>query len=163
MQASELRIGNIVKLNNPKHWTGLAGRYFKVTGIDLNMSEYAIRLELINPVDISEQISRELNQFIEFIEPVILSPEILERCGFNHQHIGGKSMMVSDSPYGRKSFTVTENTDIAAGYWVFIITDFPPDENIGSDCVFASRKLQYLHQLQNLFFALQRTELTINL
>jgi hypothetical protein len=77
------------------------------------------------------------------LEPIPLTPEILEKCGFNNF---GKDLIHSD-------FAIEKRKDIAV-LW--------PNEgctethNIKVPC-------KYLHQLQNLFFALTGEELEINI
>jgi len=143
MNATELRVGNIVNV-------------YQSDGI---IAPWVLTKSLLGDILVGDEF--EIN--FRDISPVPITNDILEKFGFTHVHIGGRSMMVSDDPYGRKSYTVTENTDIAAGYWCFIITDFPPEGNMGKDTVFVTRKLQFLHQLQNLIFSLCQTELNIEL
>lgn len=81
----------------------------------------------------------------ENLHGVPLTPRILEACGFKDggAHDGGKhSWRHADFPFGIDSDTL---------YYY--------DDN---DCIhFADA--EYLHQLQNLFFALTGSELSINL
>lgn len=74
----------------------------------------------------------------DFIEPIPLTPEILEKCGFVHT-VGNN--------YETINFRV----------WL---------ESTGTYIFFERKirlRLDYLHQLQNLYYALTNTELKINL
>lgn len=80
IDAKELRIGNLVRVNNPKHHPKLKGVILEVTSIsetvDLDRKlTYSIGLKHINqkPNTYYETYS----QFIYFIEPIALTTEIL--------------------------------------------------------------------------------------
>lgn len=92
------------------------------------------------------------------VYPIPLTEDILLKCGFEVVHKANKHYVIND-PNGFKDLykisifpTMNEQwhiafSDILAGYKVYIPTT----------------KIKYLHQLQNLFFALCGEELTINL
>lgn len=77
-----------------------------------------------------------------YCKPIPLSPEILEKCGFeekdNHKNFQFKV-------YTKDDFTFNTNH----GWWYF-------NRNL-------DRQPKYLHQLQNLYYALTQNELTITL
>ena len=81
------------------------------------------------------------------LHPIPLTPEILEKCGFRQQ---GKRNLYSD---GKLAFM--EDAD---GF-TFFIKDV---SNVLYKSV-ANSKIYYLHQLQNLYFALTGDELKIEL
>lgn len=77
-------------------------------------------------------------------DPISLSPEWLEKCGFDF--------------YDDDQFMQTKHRGI---FFIRIIEQLAlPEVRIG-DMYFSH--VIYLHQLQNLYFALTRTELIINL
>ena len=112
MKANELRIGNIVST-----WNGIK---MKLDEDDLEIMFGA----------------RNYEDFY----PIPLTPEILEKCGFEKS---------SFTQWRDNYFTLT---DIDTKYL------FCKSESIE---VIAT--IQYLHQLQNLYFALTGNELNINL
>lgn len=116
MQANELRLGNLVASVYTDH-------FFEITSID----EGRICTE-----------DSSLN--INHIEGIPLTPEILEKAGFDY---------VTDKTFESKTFDIWVSE--ANGKYTFTGR---PDGGI---------LLEYLHQLQNLIYALTGQELIINL
>jgi len=118
----------------------------------------ATELRLYNYVYLSGTIKRINGQdFIDIlrngyeIEPIQLTEEILLKCeGY-------------DKNYG---FEINETTFLdftIMGKWLYpYIIQEPEVSHLSTNCVNLER-IQYLHQLQNLFFALKGEELEINL
>lgn len=131
MKANELRIGNLVTVNNPEYHPKLKGVILRVTSISPNSDDYSVGLEHINqkPNTYYETYS----QFIRFIEPIQLTEEWLVKFGFDKAVNGWWS---SDEIFSYRD-----------GYFGF-----------GVD---RHTKIQYVHELQNLYFALTGEELTI--
>lgn len=92
--------------------------------------------------------SNELISCIPYsrLRPVQISPEILEACGFE-KRLGDANGQV----WGILNFTLIYGRTDDGDFGWFL-------NGYHNDC-----HLQYLHQLQNLFFILRGTELTINL
>ena len=86
-----------------------------------------------------------VNSSYDFIEPIPLTPEILEKCGFVYSWDGGTN---------EANYSVKKNGKI-----VFSIND----SLVFRHSFYNSTKLQYLHQLQNLIFALTGEELIFKL
>lgn len=87
------------------------------------------------------------NYDYHLLEPIPLSEEILLKCGFENFGYG-----IFDIPLNNscdKSFSIQDGFCFLAG------------EN--SDCVFNTKKVEHLHQLQNLYFAITGKELEVNL
>lgn len=83
-----------------------------------------------------------VNSSYDFIEPIPLTPEILEKCGFSF------GINLQSFVRGRHQFVEIKN--MIDGY-------------LSEDGVFyygVRTKIQHLHQLQNLYFALTGKELT---
>lgn len=134
IQANELRIGNWLQSKIP----------FQVTGENI------------------EQFSRGVNHPTQLISPIPLTPEILKKCGFE-ENLGGWYL---DGDIDQKSFrsddrkfawcmtlSHVDDNDVhfRVGYSSVLINDAP------------ARHIQYLHQLQNLYYSLTGKELTINI
>jgi len=135
MEANELRIGNY--LIDPR-------------GVSKDIVErFKIREDGIFKVKITDLC------YASEYKGISLTPEMLEKCGFvkkrryNANHYF-KIILKTDF-YLRASF-------IGGFYW-----GFDMDKN-NMDCEFNDlTRLEYLHELQNLYFALTKTELEINL
>lgn len=83
----------------------------------------------------------------EHYNPIPLSPEVLEKCGFDNQEDGDGGYyheLLSDNGVLFVEGDKKGYTDVFIDCW----------ENI---------RVRYLHQLQNLYFALTSHELTIKL
>jgi hypothetical protein len=128
MKATELRLGNWVKIGNI---------YTKIEGIST----------WDNLIQNSRFAERELNEF----EPIPITEEILLKCeGY-------------DKNYG---FEINETTYLdftIMGKWLYpYIIQEPEVSHLSTNCINLER-IQHLHQLQNLFYALTGDELEINL
>lgn len=84
----------------------------------------------------------------EYIEPIELTSDILVKCGFNKSKLEGYDCHFTYTKYnGPLKLKITALYD----------ADF-------SACVLGTAKgIQYLHQLQNLYFAINGKELEVNL
>ena len=131
--AKDLRIGNLVMVDNPKSHPQLNGVILEVTsisetkGID-NENTYGVGLKHINqqPYTYYETYS----QFIEFIQPIKLTEEILLKCGLKRNiHC---------------EFMLFEHSEVP-----ILISDTLNDWTVDGIC-FSVGLLKYLHQLQNL-------------
>lgn len=74
--------------------------------------------------------------------PIPLTPEILEKCGFEKVY----------QSYVLDKFFLYNGPDVAGDWW------FKMSEAVGFTV-----KIKYLHQLQNLYYALTGEELKINM
>lgn len=134
IKANEIRVGNW--LNDPRPLTEFNKKYTN------------------NPDNGYFKAKARDIQFAEIFEPIPLTEEILLKCGFRKRYI-------------------------RFGYWYFIdilktetyLRPYIGDRyifglNIDQNCdceFFDARPISYLHQLQNLYFALTGQELEINL
>lgn len=87
-----------------------------------------------------------LHYYENEIFPIPLSPEILEKCGFSKTSYEEQSWQISQSENG-----IVFCEDDKNGYCE-VVLDF-----------YSQVRVRYLHQLQNLYYALTGTELNINL
>lgn len=128
MKATELRIGNYV--------------YHKDNSLQItNVIDFCVNMEF-------GKYSGERNNEIDIdeISPIPLTPELLEKCGFEKLEL-------------RNGFFF--GISIGGGR-VFLLKYNP----LRTDCFYEhyyGTKVQYLHQLQNLCFALRGEELKITL
>ncbi len=143
MQVNELRVGNWISIENAGFyewgWKDY-GNYIKSKGDGYNLEHLGV----------SEIISDK-------IQPIPLTPEILEKAGFKQYGSGIKREIWK---YGfpviretrldlyKKTFSNGETTGFYSLAMVSLVRGDPD-------------RLEHLHQLQNLFFALTGTELEI--
>ena len=147
IQPQELRIGNYVTINNPNSWIELLNIPIIVTGIDFSMTkkEKEIWAHSNGKIRVENEYNN-YNQFSQFIDPIPLTEEILLKFGFEK---------IKSDEYPHK----------------YIINKYMSDEveieNLNSqNCFifshgkkFSSIKIEYVHQLQNLYFSLTGKEL----
>lgn len=84
-----------------------------------------------------------LTEYTEHANPIPLSGDILIKAGFT------KASASPDSV-----FSINYDGKALIGYWLDGVV------NVGE---FAPKNIKYLHEIQNLYYALTGTELTINL
>lgn len=135
MNASELRIGNLVKINNDflpeTHGkTYIVYKLQKTFDFDFPPSA--------GIVSVTDKVNT-YSQFDQFIEPIPLTEEWLLKFGFELSKTHCTLWMGNGFP-----FIIEKITDY---WWVC-------DMNITS-------KVYYVHHLQNLYFALTGEELTL--
>jgi len=152
MKANELRIGNLITIDNSVYWPKLRDLPLIVTHIGQTMnikgeSSHSVGCEHINqkPNTYYETYS----QFIENIKPIPLTEEWLLRFGFEKDDSGVDIFDQDYCEWYQKEFpTIGILCQSSDKSYIF-------DEN--SDTL----RLKYVHELQNLNFALTGEELTI--
>lgn len=128
IQANELRIGNWVQMQDVPNGSEMPGSMFQWDSAhwwDVETSR--LRVSMLNPIP--------------------LTPEILEKCGFHKHNNAWVLDDFSETDYNKDFFTIWNIHD---GNYHLNTTNFPVE-------------LHSLHQLQNLYFALTGTELNIEL
>lgn len=129
METSELRLGNWIELR-PDH---THRRYIEVSRINRgSVGNKTTRFETDNPRQPSEM--KEL--FSQYLFPIPLTDEIIQRCGFEVRYNGIKTyynpLMELDYEFNLMRY----------------------ESNV---------KINYVHQLQNIYFALTNTELDLDI
>ena len=138
IKAQNLRIGNLVWISNPL-LESTDGNIYKVTGINSKEdssfpnSDSVISLE---GLDFEKKYNQTYSQFSEFVKPVLIQDFILDKLGFDYLGKYG---------YGIGKFHIVNRV----GKWGFPIAG-------------EIRFLKYVHELQNLFFALTSNELVLS-
>lgn len=138
IQAQELRIGNWVMDRGNKKWQ-----------IDCweSSNKVAAKMPYLGDVIGMTMYGHPLTEDVEYLNPIPITPEILEKCGF-----------VKDNSYGHPTFVEKYHVELNQHLSVTFIHnewrvfDIAPNLELNS-----------LHQLQNLYFALTGEELTVNL
>lgn len=147
MEAKDFRIGNYVFVDNPEHWASVKSDIFYITGIKSFNNKLCPEVSHsfdIKPLEVPDKSyiqDPELHQMDRFIKPIELSKERLNKLGLRFY----------------KEFNC----------WVF-----QQDFRLRFEYKFQSLiinidgeewpiELKYVHQLQNLYFALTGKELTL--
>lgn len=133
IQAEELRIGNWVE--HKKEWS------HRSAGI---VAPFNFQWE-----DRDWYALGESTLGLDAVQPIPLTPEILEKAGFIFNDDADWFELKNWNPYVIKKGKTALLNDI------FRLTTFKVDWNLA--------ELKYLHQLQNLYYALTGEELKINL
>jgi hypothetical protein len=130
MTSNELRIGNYVEIDNPKHWSNLKDIPVCVNAISCdNFFDDYQTISVKNNNDLT------YNQLIKFIKPIPLTEEWLGKLGFIRNE--------------KDMFLFTKNMDL-------IILGCENDYN-----GLWHGRIESVHQLQNLYYALTNEELII--
>lgn len=83
MKATELRIGNLFTVDNPKHRPDHSGKTCVVLGIDTTRTDRLFKsgVSVLLHVE-GDQYKDSFGQYLEFIKPIPLTEEWAERAGF---------------------------------------------------------------------------------
>lgn len=141
MKAQDLRIGNLVYVDNEKYWPKLKGIPLEVTGISENcdvdgLSTHSISLKYINQK--KNTYYETYSQFIKFIEPIPLTEDSLLKLDFvNHGYEGLE--------WSKDGITIIGGNDLGFGVKI----------NVRIDLDF-----EYVHELQNYYQLCTKKELT---
>jgi len=100
------------------------------------LHEGTITKKQVEPLDFSR-----MEEFIECYEPILLTPEILGNSGFECD---------DNFQYSNKECRLTKNANGGFAFWIGLDGGYLAD-------------MYYVHQLQNLYFALMGEELEIKL
>jgi hypothetical protein len=141
IKASELRVGNWVQVSSGV--LRLQVESIHENGINVWASIEYGHTAVIDP-----------DYGYNNLGPIPLSPEILEKCGFE------KSGELNNTRYWRREPYVS----FSFGDYAYYRDDYRANPNLKVDnqTIYPER-LIYLHQLQNLYFALTGEELRVNL
>lgn len=145
MKITELRIGNIVTVDNPKYHPQLKGVLLRVIGIRENVIADKIEhcLQLEHVAKKANTYYQTYSQFTEYINPIPLTEQWLLDFGFEiereHYDKGRLSILLADN-----------NNDYYKNGRVFY-----------KSWAIMEAQPKYVHQLQNLYFALTQEELIL--
>jgi hypothetical protein len=130
MESKELRVGNLVSYFN--------NDMVKVDGISKESGQYYINAKKNNTT---------YNNVIEAFKPTIITKEILFKYGFNENSDGNYLLSLNQ-------FLNLELMKVGDEWLNFSV------EKTNDDNCFSFERIRYVHQLQNLYFALTQKELT---
>jgi hypothetical protein len=142
INTAELRLGNCVKLED--------GRFVNVGMIDING---VIKVQNTSLVDEFASIPNA--------DPIPLTPELLEACGFEHSH-----HQINDMETEERYAVRIDETNYSA---CFVTETYGGEPHhglrfrIGWDDVMYPAQFKYLHDLQNAIYFFTGTELPVDL
>ncbi|MCE5225881.1 MAG: hypothetical protein LLG05_08460 [Porphyromonadaceae bacterium] len=138
MKANELRIGNVV---------GIGDLHIGTTTMYLGAARiFDVKLIKSNQINIHQIDNKGFGTVLpEELQPIPLTPELLEKCGFKSNHPTYYYIPIEDN-----CLHVYYSNNGLYGYNVKYMHAY-----LG--------EIKYLHQLQNLYFALTGEELEIDL
>lgn len=140
MNKSDIRYGNIVKVDNKKYHPNLKEKPLIVVGFSMNQDEFCVQLE--SPIH-KENITKPLySQFLKYIKGVYLNEYVLLKCGFKKQYVS--------NTYILKDVFIVEFNDNK-----FLVRNYINNSLIAP--------IKYLHQLQNLYYDYEGIDLKIEL
>jgi hypothetical protein len=148
IKASDLRIGNWVVFNDNTDGYGRTK----------SIHEYDIKLSCRYIPDHQENAVVECSIGYEFVHPIEISPEILEKAGFieyGGKHFNGWAIYEKHFANPQEAFEQGFNP-------LLILTEYFEPRNYLENG-FTNATIGCLHQLQNLFYCLVGEELRINL
>ncbi len=145
MDANSLMQGNIVRLNNPEFQKEFTGRLCIVQGTQANhVNGSIVWLKVAGNLPLWQECVSELCQYEKFIDPVELSPTVIDACGF--ENYAGELCLSTNDDF------VLKSADDKGRLWY-----------VAGCLIDGGSYLQYLHQLQNIYFALMGDALQINI
>jgi hypothetical protein len=142
MKANELRIGNLVVINNEKHHPKMKAIPLIVCGIEKIRSDESAKILLNYPKEQENIIIPAFSQFEEFVNPIELTGQFMIFFGFKETFMGTYSIWDFED-FGRL-FDVTQDSN---GFTFQIHGDFI--------------EIKYVHELQNIHFIITGEELAI--
>ena len=132
MNIRELRVGNFVTIDNPKH-PFLLGVMVEIVGIQSDGWADGVRVS--NDGD-------TFGQLLKFVNPIPITPEILASFGFELDEQNGEFLRIK--LFGNNKY-LSGRLNNYGEFWIVSLN--------------YTVRLKYAHQLQNLYFALTGEEL----
>lgn len=139
MKAHELRIGNLVEINNPEYRSNDTGKIARV--VQISELKGDVYLEII------DQYEGYFGQFLKYISPIPLSEQWLLRAGFPIELEYECAAIEFKNGVYLVALKESQYTEIKVEH-----------QNIPFNLTI----VKYVHQLQNLYFALTGKELEFN-
>jgi hypothetical protein len=160
MNAQELRIGNLVTVDNPESHPNLKGVVLEVTSIHEsgNRDGYTHGVGLKHLNQVKNQYYESYSQFSRFIQPIELTEELVYKAGFLkspgylQDYINGIAYQIEINCKELYLLQIENQFYFAEDYDGFIYVFGDDDTKIALS----------LHKLQNLVYALTGKELTLN-
>lgn len=153
MEVNELRIGNFVSIDNEIHHPKLKDVPMIVCSISRTYHKKYYYYCDLDKVNRSMYYFQDFSQMIEYLKPIPLTEEWFLRFGFSKKGFkkGRIGIEVSGEDMTTTYFAISQPKKMVEwqNFWAFEYNDY------------RFVKLEYVHQLQNLYFALTGKELTL--
>lgn len=133
INANELRMGSLIEKDNVMY------KFLSLEQNHTSTSEY--RWYWVETLD-----GKLGHYYYSHFKPIPLTPEILEKCGLKN----GNSELDRNVFYSTNKHLAQFSVNISGSFGIYV----------GVFIALRSVHLEYLHQLQNLYFALTNEELT---
>lgn len=156
MDATQLKIDNIVTINNPEHWPHLRGVPMRVKKIE-TIEDYSINLVFPaskNKVGVKDSDGEVYNQIEQFIEGIPLNKEnILKIEGFSEFALETHQLGIKDyqlrftGKSGTNHIIIIRFIDDKVYAWL-------DEKRVVIEC---------MHDIQNMYFWLTKEEIKITL
>ncbi|NDW19459.1 hypothetical protein D0T53_11140 [Dysgonomonas sp. 216] len=149
MKNNELRIGNLVTVDNPKYHPKLKNIPLKIVGMSQRRgleNEITYVVDLVSLNELENIVIPLYSQFIKFIKPITLTEDIILNSGF-----------VKDD-------NIYKNENMPHYYIEYLFSIYALRYRYWHNASesYMIKQLQYLHQFQNIFFDLTEKELDVN-
>lgn len=151
IKANELRIGNWVE-DEVLGWIRVVG---------IHTDDVRVIFNHMTAERVIEVHSREIKT--SELKPIPLTPEILEKCGFTNTSVKNPFFDMFDISVPFKRALSVNNPGTPNEFVFFAESDGSNSREVVTIRNFDYHGKTYLHQLQNLYFALTGTELEVKL
>jgi hypothetical protein len=141
LTAKDLRVGNLVLTNNPKYRSQDVGKIAYVLNIN-SEKEFEGMIGTATIYHLENEWKDTYGQFLEYLQPIPLTEELLLKFGFRKESIPVKQNTVLHETYDLNNLHLLRRIEFNQIWY----------NNI---------QVKYVHQLQNLFFSLCEEELTL--
>jgi len=154
MEAKNFRIGNFTQIENKKHYPLFSDEIFEVTEIKKS------GLGLENALKDDDVF--EINQKYKFIKPIKLTEDWLLKFGFKNKGVvNNKINLKSNADNGFDNAIIYDDEANTVFYFnkkFYYIIDQNYDDY---GCNYTDKELKFIHEFQNLNFALNQKELML--
>jgi len=151
INVNELRIGNLVTIDNKEFYPIMKDVPLQISQIlereSLKKGIWTHAVSLEYPNKLKNVYYQNFGQFLEFIKPIELTEEWLLKCRFVESYRSDFRVKYEHKKCNEIGFDFSCRSIIESGFRYF-------GKHI---------KIDYVHQLQNLYFALTNEELKINI
>lgn len=144
LKTQDLRIGNLVTIDNPNAWLKLKDIPLIVTGVNNLITEDEKKMFPHSDGKVWMKGEYETyGQFSQFVSPIPLTEEWMLKFGFENSYRSDFTVTMQHATNDKFGIKINVSTGMSLVYLGIPI------------------RIEFVHQLQNLYFALTGEELTI--
>lgn len=119
-----------------------------------------VKIEGLPEQQITLRVFFEVSDIVSRMSGIQLNEEWLTQLGFKNEGIGWR-MDIFKGKYSFREISISWCNDRALGEWYFFFRDGTPKTPGDDHIVTITRELRYVHELQNLYYAITKKELTL--